>query len=147
MKLKPEDLPELKYIKTIAYGVDLYAVDETYSEVDYNGLKLNLCKGQVALRNLLNVNYRIKENPWCILQNELDPRSIMFGKLSLLVIWSWSHYSRFPKIAAFKNGKLIAIKHSSMTNPEFLWWDRQNFPYTGCPVNIDGKTVEVDDEA
>ena len=30
MKLKPEDVPELKYIKTIEHGVDLYAVDETY---------------------------------------------------------------------------------------------------------------------
>ena len=95
---------------------------------------------------MLNKNYRIRENPWCILKNELDPTSMFFVCFSLLAIWSWSHYSLFPKIAAFRNGKLIAIKHSSHTNPEFKWWDRQNFPFWGCPIQVDGKTIEVDDE-
>ena len=34
-----------------------------------------MCIGQIALRNLLNVNYRIKENPWCILKNDLNINS------------------------------------------------------------------------
>lgn len=105
-----------------------------------------MCIGQIALRNLLNVNYRIKENPWCILKNDLNINSVMYGKLSMLAIWSWNHYSLFPKIAAFKNNKLIAIKHSSHTNPDFIWWDRMNFPYTGCPINVNGKCIEIDDE-
>lgn len=146
MKLSHTSVPEFKYIKTIMHGIDLYLIDETYKKIEYGGLCLDVCSGQIALRNYLNVNYRIKENPWCIIKNDLNPKSLMYGKLSLLAIWSWNHYSLIPKIAAFRNDKLIAIKHSSHTNPDFVWWDRRNFPHTGCPVVIDGKPLEVDDE-
>jgi len=138
-------MPELRFVRRLIYDIDLYLIDESYEMTRYCGMELPMCKGQLALRNMLNVNYRIRENPWCILKNELDPTSVMFGKLSLLAIWSWCHYSLFPKIAAFRNGKLIAIKHSSKTNSDFVWWDRMNFPYTGCPVTVDGRTLEVDD--
>ena len=145
MKILPTDIQELKYLKTIKYDIDLYAIDETIEDVNYNGIILPICKGQLALRNMLNVNYRIKENPWCILKNITDPTNIMYGKLSLLAIWSWHYYSNFPKIAAFRHNKLIAIKHASKSNPDFLWWDRQNFPYAGCPVVVNGKLEQIDD--
>ena len=145
MKLKPKDIPELSYINTLIYGIDLYAIDESYSVVKYNGISMPMCKGQLAIRNYLNQNYRIKENPWCIVQNETNPASINYGKLTMTAIWSWSYYSNFPKIAAFYNDKLIAIKHSAKNNPEFIWWDRQNFPHTGVPFFVNGKEIEIDD--
>ena len=54
MKLKPKDIPELSYINTLIYGIDLYAIDETYSVVKYNGISMPMCKGQLAIRNYLN---------------------------------------------------------------------------------------------
>ena len=145
MKLFPKDIPEFSYLKTVHGCIDLYLIDESYSNVLYNGVRMPMCVGQSALRRYLNVNYRVKENPWCVVQNETNPSSFNYGKLTMTAIWSWSYYSNFQKVAAFFNNKLIALKHSSKNNPDFIWWDRQNFPYQGIPFVVDGLEVEIDD--
>lgn len=145
MKLLPTDIEEFQYIGRIRDCIDLYLIDDTYEDTKYNGIVMSMSVGQLALRKYLNINYRIKENPWCVVQNETNPASFNYGKLTMTAIWSWSYYSCIPKVAAFYNNKLIALKHSAKHNKDFVWWDRKNFPYSGIPISIDGEEVEVDD--
>ena len=139
-----------KYIKTIQFmdtSIDLYTLSEEPSSICILGYYVP--KGQVFLRNYINTNLRATYNPWCI----VNAAQKQF--LTIESILYWKIYSKFPKIIAFCNSKLIAIKMCSifidiitsrlLHNKDKLdinlkqstskfWLDMQNKPYNGIPI-------------
>lgn len=117
----------------------------------YEQKLLYISLGQLQFRNLLNELYGNTYNPYCYIQNDID------GNLTLRSIYSWYLFSGCKKMAAFQDGKLIAMRvmtiYSSkkMKNKNILFdkkiktWlhnDCDKTRYNGINLNIFNRKIE-----
>ena len=82
-------------------------------------------QGRKDMREIINTHFGKSASPWCLLQGDGE------GNLTDSSKRYWKRYSAYPKRVAFKDGKLLAFFAS---DDEPTWWDRQDRPHAGIPV-------------
>lgn len=111
--INPDDVPTLSN-KTQVPNTDITIYDVKDSE-----------ESRKNFRELMNSHLGKESSPWCLLQADEN------GVLTKESARYWKHYNRYPKRAAFNNGKLVAFFAS---DDEPTWWDRMDKPHNEIPV-------------
>ena len=127
--IDPDTVPELSDGRTIgppSFSIRVYKVDDTK-------------EGQLAMRKIINTHWGEDANPWCLLQGDGK------GNLSSDAWGYWNDYNAVPKRVAFKDGKLLAFCANDYDSD--CWWDRQDEPHDGIPVDIKMPNDELGREA
>ncbi|WP_040576201.1 toxin-antitoxin system YwqK family antitoxin, partial [Porphyromonas somerae] len=127
--IDPDTVPELSDGRTIgppSFSIRVYKVDDTK-------------EGQLAMRKIINTHWGEDANPWCLLQGAGK------GNLSSDAWGYWNDYNAVPKRVAFKDGKLLAFCANDYDSD--CWWDRQDEPHDGIPVDIKMPNDELGREA
>jgi antitoxin component YwqK of YwqJK toxin-antitoxin module len=110
--INPDDVP------TLSNKVQVPNTDITIYDVEDSE------ESRKNFRELMNSHFGKNANPWCLMQAE-------DGVLTEDSKDYWGKYNKYPKRAAFNNGKLIAFFASA---DEPTWWSRMDKPYSGIPV-------------
>lgn len=120
--INPDDVP------TLTNKVQVPNTDITIYDVDDSD------KSRKAFRELMNSHLGKESSPWCLLQADSN------GVLTEESARYWKHYNRYPKRAAFNNGKLVAF-FASDDKP--TWWDREDSPsmHIGVIGKIEGDAL------
>lgn len=111
--INPDDVPTLSN-KTQVPNTDITIYDVDDSE-----------ESRKNFRELMNSHLGKESSPWCLLQADKN------GVLTKDSARYWKHYNRYPKRAAFNNGKLVAFFASDGAP---TWWDRMDKPHKEIPV-------------
>ena len=111
--INPDDVPTLSN-KTQVPNTDITIYDVDDSE-----------ESRKNFRELMNSHLGKESSPWCLLQADKN------GVLTKESARYWKHYNRYPKRAAFSNGKLVAFFAS---DGEPTWWDRMDKPHSEIPI-------------
>lgn len=111
--INPDDVPTLSN-KTQVPNTDITIYDVDDSE-----------ESRKNFRELMNSHLGKESSPWCLLQANKN------GVLTKESARYWKHYNRYPKRAAFSNGKLVAFFASDGAP---TWWDRMDKPHSEIPV-------------
>lgn len=111
--INPDDVPTLtNKVKVPNTDITIYDVEDSE-------------ESRVNFRNLMNSHLGKDANPWCLMQADEE------GKLTSESARYWKHYNKYPKRAAFKDGKVIGFFAS---DSEPTWWDRMDAPHSEIPV-------------
>ena len=114
--INPDSVPTLHRAKEYKdYGIVVYDVDDTE-------------ESRENMRRIINTHYGKEASPWCLLQGDGN------GKLTAESRRYWRSYDAYPKQVAFRNGKLLAF--SANDNNKRVWWDRQDAPHEGFPLDM-----------
>lgn len=127
--IDPESVPQLsngRNVGDVSYGIRVYDVEDSKA-------------GQQAMREIINTHWGEDANPWCLLQGDGN------GNLSSDAWQYWNHYNGVSKRVAFKDGKLFAF--CANDNNSDCWWDRQDDPHNGIPVDMKMPNDELGREA
>lgn len=111
--INPDDVP------TLSNKVQVPNTDITIYDVDDSE------ESRKNFRELMNSHLGKESSPWCLLQADKN------GVLTKESARYWKHYNRYPKRAAFSNGKLVAFFAS---DDEPTWWDRMDQPHNEIPI-------------
>ena len=111
--INPDDVPTLSN-KTQVPNTDITIYDVDDSE-----------ESRKNFRELMNSHLGKESSPWCLLQ--ADENGVLIKESARY----WKHYNRYPKRAAFNNGKLVAFFASDGAP---TWWDRMDKPHSEIPI-------------
>ena len=127
--IDPESVPLLsngRNVGDVSYGIRVYDVEDSKT-------------GQQAMREVINTHWGEDANPWCLLQGDGE------GNLYPDAWQYWNHYNGVSKRVAFKDGKLLAFCANDYDSD--CWWDRQDEPHDGIPVDMKMPNDELGREA
>ena len=127
--IDPESVTQLsggRNVGDVSYGIRVYDVEDSKA-------------GQQAMREVINTHWGEDANPWCLLQGDGN------GNLRSDAWDYWNHYNGVSKRVAFKDGKLFAF--CANDNNSDCWWDRQDDPHNGIPVDMKMPNDELGREA
>lgn len=127
--IDPESVPQLsngRNVGDVSYGIRVYDVEDSKT-------------GQQAMREVINTHWGEDANPWCLLQGDGE------GNLYPDAWQYWNHYNGVSKRVAFKDGKLLAFCANDYDSD--CWWDRQDEPHDGIPVDMKMPNDELGREA
>ena len=114
-RIDPNTVKTLHKVKEFKeQGIVIYDVDDSE-------------ESRQNMRQIINTHYGKDASPWCLLQGDGD------GNLTDNSKHYWGVYNAYPKQVAFKDGKLLAF--SANDSKEAVWWDRQDSPHDGIPVD------------
>ena len=114
-RINPDEVKTLHKVKAFPdHGIVIYDVDDSE-------------ESRQNMRKIINTHFGKDASPWCLLQGDGE------GNLTEDSKYYWGVYNAYPKQAAFKDGKLLSF--SASDDKEVTWWDRQDAPHGGIPVD------------
>ena len=114
-RINPDEVKTLHKVKAFPdHGIVIYDVDDSD-------------ESRQNMRQIINTHFGKDASPWCLLQGDGE------GNLTESSEYYWGVYNAYPKQVAFKDGKLLAF--SASDDKEVTWWDRQDSPHSGIPVD------------
>ena len=106
--------------QTFDKGVVVYKVKDTR-------------KGQQAVRNIIDMQWRKEANPWCLAARQDGTLKKAWG--------FWIHtYTKYPKQIAFQNDQLLAFRAEHFNSSIDSWWNRKDKSTRKLRL-LDGKTL------
>lgn len=143
VRVTPEQYREFQLIyQNAALDLKIFEIND-FDYVMYDPLMMKVSSGQIALRDLINKNFRPRINPWCFISNQNDRSKPGFGQLTHESVFYWEFYSVCPKLIAFQHGMLVGSKIVGVDWRQFAkhditdfssivvkglntWWNMQN---------------------